>query len=760
MKFKKLLCLFLTVCMILPASGVFAHAAKNGDIVNYVLYTDIVTYINGSPIASYNIDGYTAVVVEDLSAYGFNVTWNALKRTLSVTRGSTDTITSNYRPTANTHTIGSRAMAVLYTDIVTYLNGTKVKSYNVNGRTIIYVDDLAEFYSSSYVWSAGRRTLSMTLKPASGGTTTKPVTPPAPSVDYSWTAGYTERDASINYLYYGFAASLKNDGKGGFSRVSSSGSIKAVEGLTITASSIGFDIYQDITYTQGSTITDLYNNLNYNITNSSNNIPDTPAQRKKLSKYFSVIINGTEVYGTLTNTKGNGHYGFVFNFDGKYQYSDIKTLTITVGEVRDQNEYMGVADMMNASIDTSYVTVNGGAAGIIKKTNVFRLPSINTGSTAANTLNTIIYNDFKNYTFMGGMGCEAFKNYVSANSSGINTAYGSDSWYWRTVDYTTEKNGTSVTIRVTYTTYPLDGGAYSDTVSYTYDFSRDTYKTLGSTATNYINDLRTIGTLGLSSTDRRYSFLYYLMSGDMTSLEKLDGVSAGTYDVYKYQGSGNTATGLKFSSFSASYDKSTNTLRAVFNIAQSSIASIPQGIYVMTIPADVKMFTLLGSGQSTVPTYESESIKAVRMWLENSGDYNIYSTSALYAMTDAQKSAYGVMAYDFLIARYGSLSSSDLQSLARTVFGLDTLVPSGIPDRFTGLYSTKTHNGDIWSYDIISDTTVNGVSTVRVQFYSDFAKSNKSVLVDYNVTANAYGVAFGGSSVVSSGSGTPAHYSN
>jgi len=163
---------FLMLAVILIPS---AAAFKNGDVVNYYLFTDIVTYINNVPIRSYNIDGYTAVIVEDLANYGFDVVWSAGTRTLSVTRNASEKIIGGFEPGANKGKVGSRAGEGFFTDIVTYFDGQAVKSYNVGGRTIAYVDDLAEFYKDTYVWDPYARTLSLTLR---GAPTPPPSTSP------------------------------------------------------------------------------------------------------------------------------------------------------------------------------------------------------------------------------------------------------------------------------------------------------------------------------------------------------------------------------------------------------------------------------------------------------------------------------------------------------------------------------------------------------------------------------------------------------
>ena len=81
---KKLMALLLTAVMLCSMLALPAQAAqyKVGDAIGNVLYTDIVTYIDGYAIRSYNINGYTYIVAEDLLMYGFSVVWNGAAKTL------------------------------------------------------------------------------------------------------------------------------------------------------------------------------------------------------------------------------------------------------------------------------------------------------------------------------------------------------------------------------------------------------------------------------------------------------------------------------------------------------------------------------------------------------------------------------------------------------------------------------------------------------------------------------------------------------
>lgn len=136
---------------------------KPGQVANSVLNTDIKAYIDGHPIRSYNIDGYTSIVVEDLNQYGFSVAYDNNERTLKI-NDIKGPITSTYTHIANTQPVGSKAMNVYYTDIRTYVKSKNSSGYlnaygyNADGLTLIKIDNLDEF--GSVVWDEGARTIS------------------------------------------------------------------------------------------------------------------------------------------------------------------------------------------------------------------------------------------------------------------------------------------------------------------------------------------------------------------------------------------------------------------------------------------------------------------------------------------------------------------------------------------------------------------------------------------------------------------------
>lgn len=149
-KIRKLLAM-LTLVVCSSALAVPVSAYKIGDVIGRALYTDIIASINDYNIASYNINNYTAVVAEDLRNYGFDVIWLDEERALYIDRAATNKVDSTYiAPAVPASLVGKKAQNVLYTDIKTYINGAEVTSYNINGKTIVFFEDLSVFGNIEY----------------------------------------------------------------------------------------------------------------------------------------------------------------------------------------------------------------------------------------------------------------------------------------------------------------------------------------------------------------------------------------------------------------------------------------------------------------------------------------------------------------------------------------------------------------------------------------------------------------------------------
>lgn len=177
---KALITILLTLLLIgstaVPAQALPPPPVRSpGDFLGNVLNTDIRVFIDGRQILGYNIDGWTFVVAEDLRAFGFTVVWNAVARSLSVTRGMA--IGTPRAVPANLAPVGSVAFPYVYTDIVTYIDGRRVTSYNIQGYTVVQIDDLAEAFGR-LDWDPVGRVVRVTTD---GVRPTTPTPPPIPT---------------------------------------------------------------------------------------------------------------------------------------------------------------------------------------------------------------------------------------------------------------------------------------------------------------------------------------------------------------------------------------------------------------------------------------------------------------------------------------------------------------------------------------------------------------------------------------------------
>ncbi|OCT13457.1 hypothetical protein A8709_17785 [Paenibacillus pectinilyticus] len=134
----------------LPLSNVHAQETPIGTMVGNVLFTDIQAFVNGTAIRSMNIDGNTAIYVEDLRGHGFDVAWEPNKRQVSIFPDNANMTASNDRPDFGyiREAVGNKITDVLSTDIHTFALGKEITSYNVGGKTAIFLKDLSPLLGS------------------------------------------------------------------------------------------------------------------------------------------------------------------------------------------------------------------------------------------------------------------------------------------------------------------------------------------------------------------------------------------------------------------------------------------------------------------------------------------------------------------------------------------------------------------------------------------------------------------------------------
>lgn len=147
----------MLICMQLPPVS-----AQPGDVAGIARYSDIVAYINNRPIASYNVNGYTVIVAEELVHYGFLVEWNEADRSLWITRDpAAETIEGMSGVCKYSRHDGLKYTDILETDIRTYVNGNQVTGFNIGGYTMIYLNSLTSV--GVVKWNAEERAAELIL---------------------------------------------------------------------------------------------------------------------------------------------------------------------------------------------------------------------------------------------------------------------------------------------------------------------------------------------------------------------------------------------------------------------------------------------------------------------------------------------------------------------------------------------------------------------------------------------------------------------
>ena len=339
-------CIILLFCMMISSSIVFA---KTGDIVGKAVNTDIVAYINGLPIPSYNINGYTGIVAEDLEKYGFYIRYLDDERLLLVEYNiaSPNEITANYIPPKNTKAIGSFAANIYETDIITgfdyeadrdeksYDAGNRVilevlsqtddesidvNAYNIGGQTIILMDDL-EYYGD-VTWYPEERKICFDY-----------VSPPTST---SWNLKLKRKeDRDVSKDVSDFAVEFKRTGNNKFDTTENN--MQYLTDFTVTWNKdndsklmFGFQLEMNVMFQTE----ELYSMLD-DMLNQDREGNKVQEGTDFVNEHIKVSVNGITIPVTFVRGGGgNGHSDFYFYFDTSgldetvKEFDDIQTITI------------------------------------------------------------------------------------------------------------------------------------------------------------------------------------------------------------------------------------------------------------------------------------------------------------------------------------------------------------------------------------------------------------------------------------------------
>lgn len=125
------------------------------------LNTDIVAYVNHFAVPSYVVEGTSVVVAEDLWHFGIDATWDGNSRTLTLTRNNSVNSVNKmeFKKEGKPSTV---FRDIMESDIKVFANGKRISSYNINGYTMIPIEELTMF--GEVVWVPEQRAIKLWIE--------------------------------------------------------------------------------------------------------------------------------------------------------------------------------------------------------------------------------------------------------------------------------------------------------------------------------------------------------------------------------------------------------------------------------------------------------------------------------------------------------------------------------------------------------------------------------------------------------------------
>ncbi len=299
--------------------------AANGDIAGQYYSTDIRTYLNDAEINAINIGGRTLIKVRDMENYSFMVSWEEETHSAYVSSLNVP-VTGSYEPTAEDYPVGTALGDYYETDIVTYLDGRSITSYNIEGSMYIPAEDMRD-YGYIVDWNETDRTLSV-KSPVYAGY----------EYDLLLSAG-TRPQTEEHYSAGAGALMLSYDNQ----KITGSGDAKYVM-FDISCDGTGYNLKMQFNASGGLFFTNAVQELMKSMCYSDRG--ETLAAPEDLydtvNANVSVIINGHKSEKiAVRKWGGNNHTDYILEFSDipLYKAGEIESVIVSVGNTDGMEEY-------------------------------------------------------------------------------------------------------------------------------------------------------------------------------------------------------------------------------------------------------------------------------------------------------------------------------------------------------------------------------------------------------------------------------------
>lgn len=233
-----------------------------------------------------------------------------------------------------------------------------------------------------------------------------------------------------------------------------------------------------------------------------------------------------------------------------------------------------------------------------------------------------------------------------------------------------------------------------------------------------ITDINEIEKLGFNKKDDNYRLIKAFLDGDTTAMEKIIFFEAGVYDSYKT---------LKIGEYSIRLGENRRLIFS-FNVIESGLDTLPVGEH--TFIADWGYFSL--NNENLVE--QTPAQKALYRWhVLYRSDCGIYDFSNPESLVDYEKEIYLSSLSNYIIMTHGELTLQEFQQYAFKITGNSNIQPTDLDIYENGKYGIFARGGVSLSHKYIDEKEENGITTVTIQFYADWAETIKSHVIEYKL---------------------------
>lgn len=236
-----------------------------------------------------------------------------------------------------------------------------------------------------------------------------------------------------------------------------------------------------------------------------------------------------------------------------------------------------------------------------------------------------------------------------------------------------------------------------------------------------ITDIDDFEKLGLTKENNLYLLINAFLNGDTATLEEMGDFEEGIFDAYK---------SLEIGDYSLRLNED-EIILFDFDIIKSELETMPVGQYTLYAYDGMAVCYFYDHDDDSEWTTVH---KALYQWhvLSGSSEHEL-DFSNPSTLVGSERDAYIYKLTEYILWYHKDITLEQFQQYAYLYSGIADVQPDSSFDNGNGTYSVPGHGVSSWSHDSIEEKEENGITTVTIQFYADWAKTIKSHVIEYKL---------------------------